>query len=153
MSAKDSSAGADRSDESAAAPAPLSGFAAKPGASGVLQHVTTRGEEVLLTVDDERGEAVLEEVTTAMVALVEQLRVAAVERMHSARKTVSACFDNEVVVRRHQAPREAAPIEPLKSAGEQSHERRTVVVVHEHRSAGNAAGRDVVRAVRDPVSR
>jgi len=91
----------------AAEPSPAP--AEQAGARRVLEDVEPRGVEVLLRLDHPRFEACAEEVTAAVVAAVEALRVDAVQASHAVREQRLRREDKEVEVVRHQRPHVELP--------------------------------------------
>jgi hypothetical protein len=69
---------------------------------------------MVLVADDPGGEALCEQVTAACVARVVLSRVDAVEPAKSVREVAGRAFDDQVVVRAHQAVRADAQAEPLR---------------------------------------
>ena len=94
----------------------------------------------MLSFDDPRGEAVGEEVAEPEVPLVEQLRVATVQLLDSARELDSRGVEHEVVVRRHQAKRVDGPVVALDACPHVDEEHPPVGVVSDDGAAVNAAG-------------
>jgi len=86
----------------------LGGFD-EPCGNRVLADVFERGADVLVAVDDPRGEASSPQMAVAAVAEVEPLRVAAVQVLHAARELLLRRLDEQVVVGAHQAHRVHAP--------------------------------------------
>jgi hypothetical protein len=134
-------------------PRPVSDLGGEPRAHRVLDDVAAGGDEVALTVDRPRREAVGEEVPEASVPLVERLRVAALEALDAARELGLRAVEDEVVVRRHQAQRVHRPAEPFGARVDVGEEEAPVVVVAEDRAAVDAARHDVEVAVRKRGSR
>jgi hypothetical protein len=134
-------------------PRPLSDGIGEAGADGVLDDVTTGGEQVALPVDRSRGEASCEQVAEAAVALVEGLRVAALEALDAAGQLGLGAVQHEVVVRRHQAERVHRPAEALDAGPDVGEEEPPVVVVAKDRAAVHAARHHVEVAVRKRGSR
>jgi hypothetical protein len=64
------------------APDPVPSVGAKPGCDWVLDYISDGRVQVLLRTDDPRGKALLEQVSTPCVTLVETLRVYTVQAMH-----------------------------------------------------------------------
>ena len=67
----------------------------------------------------------------AVVPSIEELRVAAVDDLHAARKRRLLCLDDQVVMVGHQAERMAGPVVPSDDGAEQRQERLPVDVVEE----------------------
>ncbi len=84
----------------------------------------------------------------ASVAVVEGGGVEAVQALHPVGQRRLTAFDHEVEVVAHEAPRVAAPTEPLDHSRQDREEEEPIVVVHEDRAAVNAARGDVP----DPVA-
>ena len=101
---------------------------------------------MLFVVNDPGREAPLKEVTDAVVAVVEPLRVEEAEPVHRARKDSAGRRDDEVRVVRHQAPVEQLPAEAAGRFLELRDERVGVVAVAHDRLARNTAHRDVKHA-------
>jgi hypothetical protein len=129
-------------------PRPLVDRIAEPGADGVLDDVAAGGVQVALVLDRPRREAVCEEVPEAPVALVERLRVAALEPLNAPRELGLGAVQDDVVVRRHEAERVQRPAVSLGARPHVGQERAPVVVVPENRAAVHAATGDVEVAVR-----
>jgi hypothetical protein len=134
-------------------PRPVADGRRDAGAHGVLDHVAAGGDQVALTVDRPRREAVGEEVPEASVALVERLRVAPLEALDAARELGLGAVEDEVVVRRHQAERVHRPAVALGAAVDVGEEEAPVVVVPEDRAAVDAACHHVEVPVRQRSSR
>jgi hypothetical protein len=69
---------------------------------------------VLIIADDARVEAILEEMPTTVVALVEALRVAEVQKVHAAGEVLELGEDDDVEVVRHLAGGEDVPAPPQR---------------------------------------
>jgi hypothetical protein len=134
-------------------PRPLSDRVGETRADRVLEDVAARGEQVALPVDRSGGEAVGEQVAEAPVALVEGLRVAALEALDAAGELRLGAVEDEVVVRRHQAERVHRPVEALGAGSDVGEEEAPVVVVAEDRAAVDAARHHVEVPVRQRGSR
>jgi hypothetical protein len=78
-------------------------------------------------------EPALEDVTVEAVDVVEELRVAAVEMLHSPGEVRVEGLDEEVVVIRQQAVSAALPAEAATDGTEQVEEGAAIRVRHEHR--------------------
>jgi hypothetical protein len=102
---------------------------------------------MLLVTDRERSEAVAEEVAAAGVALVERLRVDAVQLVETARELPEQRLDDHVVVVWHQAEDVARPVGAAHDLPEHGEEEAAVIVVARDRAARDAAGGDVVDAL------
>jgi hypothetical protein len=108
-----------------------------------------RGREVVLSLDHPRREAVGEQVSESAMALVELLRVAAVQPLEPARELVSRGVEHEVVVRRHEAERVHRPAEPLDAPAKVSEELPAVGVVAKDVAAAGTPRDDVEVPVRE----
>lgn len=117
------------------------------GSDGVLKHVLDRACEVVLVFHDPGCEAVAEQMAPPLVAAVERLGVGAVEPLEAVREAPELGLDDQVVVVRHQAEGEHAPVVTLDLAREEAEETAVVVGVAEGCGARYASGRDVVRAL------
>lgn len=93
----------------------------------------------MLSFDDPRGEAVGKEVAKPEVPLVEQLRVATVQPLNSARELDSRGVEHEVVVRRHQAERVDGPVVALDADPHVGEEHPPVGVVSDDGAAVDPA--------------
>jgi len=120
---------------------------AQVGSDRVLEHVLARPSEMLLVTDRERSEAVAEEVAAAGVALVERLRVDAVQLVETARELPEQRLDDHVVVVWHQAEDVARLVGAAHDLPEHGEEEAAVIVVARDRAARDAAGGDVVDAL------
>lgn len=129
-------------------PRPVLDRVAQPGADGVLDDVAAGGAQVALALDRPRREAVREQVSEAPVALVERLRIAALQALETTRELHPRAVEDEMVVRRHEAKRVERPVIPLGARPHVGQERAPVVVVAEDRAAVHAACHDVEVAVR-----
>jgi hypothetical protein len=69
---------------------------------------------VLVVADDAGVEAILEEMPTTVVALVEALRVAEVQKVHAAGEVLELGEDDDVEVIRHLAGGEDVPAPPQR---------------------------------------
>jgi hypothetical protein len=136
-----------------AAPAPGARRADEAGADGVLEHVVDGRRQVLVGLDDTRGEAVAEEVAGPAVLSVEALGVHPVESAQTVGELLSRARDDEVVVRRHETERDDVPPLLLHDLSEKGQEAATVVIVAIDGAAVDAADRDVVDAVGEEAAR
>ena len=100
-----------------------------------------------LVVDHVRREPLLVEMSLAAMATIESLGIHAVQPVHTGRKTVAGRFDEEVVVRAHEAPCVQPPTEHLDDLAEQPPERFSIEVVDVDMSSADAVGRHVEEAV------
>jgi hypothetical protein len=85
--------------------------------------------------------------------VVVPLRVTAVQKLHSGGEIGAGAFDEQVVVRVHEAKRVETPAEPPDDQPEQGEEVATIVVVAEERDLRHSAGEGVVDAVREDRTR
>ena len=113
----------------APAPGPVLGALDESGADGVKEDVPTDVARMLLAVDDTGREPCSEEVPFALAATVHALGVDAVEALHAGREPLLPGRDDEVVVRRHQAPGVHLPLVAADALCEQPEERDAVDVV------------------------
>ena len=120
-------------------PRPVLDRVAEPGADGVLDDVAAGRAEVALAPDRPRGEAVCEQVSEAPVALVERLRVAALQALEATREVRPRAVEHQVVVRRHEAEGVERPAVPLRARPQMGQKRAPVGVVAEDRAAVHAA--------------
>jgi len=120
-------------------PRPVLDRVAEPGADGVLDDVLAGGAQVALTLDRPRGEAVGEQVSVAPVALVERLRVTALQTLDATRELRPGAVEDEVVVRRHEGEGVERPAVALGARPQVGQERAAVGVVAEDRAAVHAA--------------
>ena len=102
-----------------------------------------------LVADEPRSEAALEYMAAAAVALVEQLRVAAVQPLHARGEVRGRRLDDEVVVRVHQAVPVDGPAELACHHAQQVQEVDAVDVHAEDRCVTDAVGCDVKEPVRE----
>ncbi|HEU0303905.1 MAG TPA: hypothetical protein VFR32_04925 [Gaiellaceae bacterium] len=102
-----------------------------------------------LALDEARREAFLEEVPAAAVAVVEPLRIEAVQPMQPRRKVFLPALGDHVEVRSESAPSMNAQTEHVDGLPEKAAEVASIDVVDEDVNAARAAGRHVVRAVRE----
>jgi hypothetical protein len=101
---------------------------------------------VLVTFDRTCTEALLKQMPDAVMPLVETLRVAEVERMHSLRQAFQRAHHDEVEVVRHQAEREQLPLVLAAGTVQEGHEAPAVVIVDRDRLPRHPASGDVVHA-------
>jgi hypothetical protein len=91
---------------------------------------------------------------TPAMALVEASRVTAVELTHAGRERRYGGLDDEVVVRRHQAPSVKCPAPSAPDADEATDERRSIEVIDDEHLVGGAAPRvSVEEAIAQDVAR
>src|SRR5213080_225533 len=95
----------------------------------VRQDVFDRVSEVLVVLDDGRGETVAEQMPFAAVPTVELLRVDAVHALHARRERRERALDDEMQVGVHQAPGEDPPASLQDLACEQTEQKAALVVV------------------------
>jgi hypothetical protein len=108
---------------------------------------------VLFRVNDVRLKALLEHMPSTAVACVEPLCVKTVQPMHSERERFPARFENEVIVRRHQAVGVTHPQEPTRGSDEVLDEVTTVDIVTEESVAAYRPRSYVKEAVTELTSR
>ena len=133
----------------ASAPRPIARLFAEPGADWVLEHVGTALLEMVLSIDHVDGVPAAEEVAPPTVALVEALRIAAVQTSHPLRQIRLVGLHYQVVVRGHQTKRMAGPGVTRNDASEQRQERLAVDVIGVDRGVVDATVCDVVDAARE----
>jgi hypothetical protein len=133
-------------------PRPAVGIFDEAGGDGILQDVRQRRLEMLVVLDQFRGETLAEDVVAAAVEGVERARVLPVEVAHAGGEVRLACLDDEVVMIAHQAPGMEAPPIALDDAPQLVQEDASVVVVQEAELLVVAAGRDVVPRARGEVA-
>ena len=100
-----------------------------------------------LVPDDPGGEARLEHVPAAAVALIEQLGVAAVEALHAGRELGRRRFDDQVVVRAHEAVGVDVPVVLAFDDAEEVEEVEAIEVRAEDPSVVDPVRGDVEDAV------
>jgi hypothetical protein len=93
-------------------------------------------------------EAVREEVPEPAVPLIQLLREASVQELHSAREGVAGGAEDEVVVRRHKAEGGHRPLELSDAAAKVSEEVAAIGGVEEDVAAGGSPCEHVEVAVR-----
>jgi hypothetical protein len=120
-------------------PRPVVDRGAEARADGVLDDVAARSAQVALSLDHPRGEAVGEEVPEPLVALVERLRVAALQALEPARELRAGAVDDEVVVRRHETQGVNRPPVALGARAHVREEGAPIVVVSKDRAPVDAA--------------
>jgi hypothetical protein len=96
---------------------------------------------VLLGLDEDGAVAIAEKVSPAAVAPVERPRVATVDHLHTVRQVGALDPNDQVVVRSHQAVREASQAEARKDFRRDSDERQVVLRIVVDR-AGPGTGRE-----------
>ena len=77
------------------------------------------------------------------MALVELLRISAVQALHAAGECVASGVEDEVIVRRHQAERLHRPVEAFDGTAEMAEELTAILVVAVDVAAACAAGEHV----------
>src|SRR5919204_3424946 len=92
-----------------AAPCPVTRVVAEAASYRIADDVATCLREMLFALDECQAKSSLEQVATSVVALIERLRVEAVQPSDSPRQRCLGHPQHEVVVVRHQAIREAPP--------------------------------------------
>jgi hypothetical protein len=130
------------------APRPVLRPRAEAGSNGVEVDVAAGVHEVPLGLDDPRGEARAEEMTTSSVPLVERERVRAMEILDACGKVRLSGVHEHVDVVRHQAVRVALPAVALDRAGEQVDVQLSIASNANDRSPIHPAGGDVEEPVR-----
>jgi hypothetical protein len=136
-----------------AAPAPVLGALAEGGAHRVRRDVRDGRPELLVGLDPDRPVATLKEVPVAIVALVEDLRVRAVEPLHPAREIRVRGLDQQVHVVVHQAIAEAAPLVAVDHAAQEGQVGAAVAIVDEDQLPAVATRIHVVEPTRDLFAR
>jgi hypothetical protein len=121
----------------------------KPSPDWVVEHVGNRLLEVVLGVDYPGREPSAEQVTAALVPIVETPRVLPVEVLDSRRKSRLRRFENQVDVVVHQAESMAVPAVAFDGFGEQAEIGDPIVVVAKDRGAVDPARSHVKVAVRE----
>src|SRR5205823_8032429 len=130
-------------------PGPLFGPSTCSRAHWIEDDVPKSLEEMLLRLDRFRAVAGAKEVAPANVVAIEELRVAAVQRLHAAGQIGDLALDHEVVVRAHHAEAVALPAASLADGREQTDEAVVVGVCAADRRRIDAVHRDVEHTVRD----
>lgn len=113
MSDTQSIAGANRF--SVAAPPPVLRVRAEAGHNGIEYDVDARLDEVLLPVDRLRVVRASEEMSAAVMALVEPKCVSANKPLHSSTKVRPRGADHQMQMGIHQAVRLALPLEAMSN--------------------------------------
>lgn len=121
---------------------------AEAGPDRVLKHVLDSRAEVLVGLDHPGGEAVAEEMSCAVVATVEGLRVDAVQALDAVREAPELRLHDEVVMVRHQAERVDSPLVTADDVCQEAEEEPALVVIEIDRGARDASRRNVVHAFR-----
>lgn len=111
---------------------------------GVALDVAAQRQQVGVAIDRDRLVAALEQVADQAVALVEALRVDAVEVPHQARQVALARVQHEVVVVAHQAVRQHLGVEAVERMLEHGQVLDAVGVIAVDRLAAVTARGDVV---------
>ena len=115
------------------------GVVDQSGPDGVVQHVSDCVEQLRFRVDHPGREPSAEEVTGALVTVVEPLRVLPVEVLDSRRKPRLRGVEHVMDVIAHQAEGVAVPAMALDRLGEQGEIGDAIVVVPEDRGTVHAA--------------
>jgi hypothetical protein len=126
---------------------------AEAGLDGVLEDVLHRRPEVALVTEDERGEALFEEVASPPVAFDEAPGLVTVEPPHALRELLPRGLEHEVVVGSQQAVRVAAPVEELDGRAQELEEVEPVEVVDEEREAEDGPSRGMEEPVLELAAR
>ena len=103
---------------------------------------------MVVVADDPCREAVTKEVSRAIPAFVEGLRIEAVASVHPRREVVELGFDDRVIMRAEHAPRVQLPPEAAGGIVEPGDASVAVVRVAKGEALARAADRDVVDAER-----
>jgi hypothetical protein len=103
---------------------------------------------MLVTLNRPRPEPSLENVAARFVTLVEAASVATVQAMHPPRELLLRCFDDEVVVIRHQAEGMQDPAKALCDAQERRTKLGVISVASKDGGALRAASSHVKDAIR-----
>jgi hypothetical protein len=122
-------------------------FLAEAGAPRVVPYVLDGGAEVLVVGDDARVVAAPEQVAHSGVAVVEALRMDAVETVHESRDVVAPALEDDVEVVRHQAVRVTAEFVGQRQPAQRLDEGEVVVVIEKDAATVDAARGDVEDAV------
>src|SRR5215468_1787600 len=136
-----------------AAPGPVRGSCAEARTNRVQQDVVACALEVVLAFDHTRAIATGEKVAVPGVALVEALRIDAVEPLHARGEVGNGAAKDHVVVRSHQTDRVELPRAPLRGVHEHGQKEPPVAVVPEEPRAEHRAAIRVEVAVREHRSR
>jgi hypothetical protein len=102
---------------------------------------------VVFALDRRRREAPFEQAAATDVALVEALRVRAVQEVHAGRELLAGRLDDQVVVRAQGATRVEAPPEPVGRPGDELVEVGPVEVGAKEQPVPGCPARNVVDAV------
>jgi hypothetical protein len=103
---------------------------------------------VTFLLDQSRRVPALEEAAATCVALVEALRVRAVEEVHSRRQLGASALEEEVIVRAHLGAGDTAPSMPDGGDVHEAVELDAVDVVAVEKLRARSSSRDVIEAVR-----
>jgi hypothetical protein len=120
---------------------------AETRAPRVVPHVLDGRAEVLVVGDDAGVVATAEEVADTVVALVETLRVDAVQAVHEPRDVVAPAVEDDVEVVRHQAIRVATELVGQRQPAQRLDKWGVVVVIEVDAATVDAARGDVKDAV------
>jgi hypothetical protein len=107
---------------------------------------------VILALDQRGRVTALEEAAPAAVALVEALRVRAVEEVHPCGEPLACRLDDQVEVRSHRAASVHAPGEAVGRERDQPVEVDAVEITAVEQLAAGRAARDVVETVGEVAS-
>src|SRR5439155_7987718 len=126
-----------------AAPSPIARVLAQTGAHGIQLDVAACLEHVQLVLDEPLPIWTGKNMPAQSVLVVEVLRIQLMQPLHSMRKGIELSAKHTVIVIRHQAIREAAPVFTHDDAPEKGEEECAIVFVFEDRLAAVAALRDM----------
>ena len=129
-------------------PRPVTRVPDEAGPDGIVHDVLEGVVEVLLVVDDPRGEALGEERAPASMAHVVLPRVVALEPLDSAREVLHPSLEDRVVMGSHQATNVEAQPEATDRAAEEPEEQQPVECVSEEPRFMHAVRGHVEVAVR-----
>lgn len=132
----------------APAPEPFAGTCTQTGSDRVLEHVAAELLVVTVVLDDLRRVAARPQWPEAIPAPVEGLGIDAVQVLHAACEIRLRRFDDEVVMRRHEAVGVETPAEPSRDALQQIVEPASIELVTDDRASCDSARPRVVVGVR-----
>lgn len=135
-------------DGQVATPSPFGRVSAEAGSYGVQCEIPRELEKVPVALHEHRVESALEDVTVQRVNSIEGLSESPVEPLHPIREIACRCLEDEVIVIRHQAVAEAAPLTPLRELVEEVKKQKVVVSIDEDLLSSVSATRHVEDAVR-----